>query len=398
MKPLAIIGLDPGTTASYVVLGLDGQVIKSAAAKDLPLSAIISHVIDVGQPLIVSTDKARVPSLVEEFSRKVGAEIVHPEQDLTREEKRQLLQAHNYYYKSHHQQDSLAAALFAYKRYRPRIEKINRYLTGDNQHNSPQHNLHGHEQEFTKIALKEGLHFSLIKELLTSTGTEQAIIRSVVQENRITRKDFLALYQSWARLKQDNEALERELGELQTIIAQLQQQQTITKTRTGNLPQKIKTLFQFKENRLHQLQRQIRQQQGITAQLRQGQEQLYRFITAAPHGQLIKKLNTLSQAEFERKKSILGIREGDVLFVYNTSVYSSRVLEALQNKNILLLSPRKVSSPVRQALAGVEFPGSFLEENEYFALVDPEVLQNYRQKPKIDSIVQEYRLSRKSTS
>lgn len=401
MKPLAIIGLDPGTTAGYVVLGLDGRVLTSAAAKNLPLAAIITAVMDVGQPIVVSTDKARVPSLVEEFSRKVGAEIVSPQQDLTREEKRQLLQEHNYYYKSHHQQDSLAAALFAYKRYRPRLEKINRYVAENILNTQDQQSLHGHEQEFTKIALKEDLHFALIKELVTGIGKEPAlvpVIRSVIQENKITKKDFLALYQRWARLKQDNEALEKELGELQTFITQLQQQQTITKTRARNLPQKIKTLFQFKENRLHQLQRQIRQQQGITAQLRQEQEQLYRFITTAPHGQLIKKLDTLSQAEFERKKSILGLGEEDVLFVHNTGIYSLQVVEALKNKNILLLSPRKVSSPIRQALAGGEFSGPFREENEYFALVDPEVLQNYRQRPKIDSIVQEYRLSRKSTS
>ncbi len=408
MKPLAIIGLDPGTTASYVVLGLDGQVMASAAAKNLPLSAIITAVMEVCQPLIVSTDKAKVPSLVEDFSRKLGTEIVAPAEDLTRREKRQLLQEQQQeqerqeqqqpYYKSHHQQDSLAAALFAYKRASPTLQKIKRYVA--------EHQLQPQEQEFTAIALKEKLNFALIRELLTGpsgtggtsteqTSAEQTIIRSVIQENKITKKDFLSLYQKLRELQEQKGLLERKLIELQASLAERQQQLSVSRTSKARVDQKIKQLFQFKESRLQQFHRQGQQQQQTINQLRNEIQELQRFIALLPRGTLIKKLKTLSQAEFEGKKSILGLGEGDVLFVHNTSIYSPQVLAALRDKNILLLSPRRVSLPVREALSGVEFLEPFQKENEYFALVDPDVLQNYRQRLKIDSLVQEYRLRRK---
>lgn len=397
MKPLAIVGLDPGTTAGYVVLGLDGQVLTSAAAKNLPLSAIIRQVMEIGQPLIVSTDKARVPSLVEEFSRKVGAEIVHPEQDLTREEKRQLLREENYYYKSHHQQDSLAAALFAYKRYRPRLEKINRYLAGNNQHNPQQHNLHGHEQEFTKIALKEDLHFALIKELVTGIGKEPAlvpVIRSVIQENKITKKDFLLLYQKLRERTGEKEILKKKMEQLQMTISQLQHQLQTARAQAGNIGRKINTLFQSKENRLQHRERQLRRQQGAITQLHQKGEELYRFIPQTSYHLLIKKLNTLGWEEFQKKKNILMISAGDIIFVQNPSIYSPKVLALLQDKDLLLLSPQRANSVLRQSFSCQAFSEKFWQENEYFALLKPEILEHCRSPPAIDAIVDNYRQAR----
>ena len=65
MKPLAIIGLDPGTSSAYTVLDLDGNVLHSHAAKELSLSQMITEIIQICQPIIVSTDKAKVPSFVD---------------------------------------------------------------------------------------------------------------------------------------------------------------------------------------------------------------------------------------------------------------------------------------------------------------------------------------------
>src|SRR3989338_505806 len=132
MKPLAIIGLDPGTTAAYVIVDLKGTILASSAAKELPLSQIISSIMTHCQPVIVATDKAKTPSLVEEFSRKIGAIIVAPEEDLLREEKRLSIEEAKLLglekLKTNHEYDALAAALFAYKKYLPRLQKIERYI------------------------------------------------------------------------------------------------------------------------------------------------------------------------------------------------------------------------------------------------------------------------------
>ncbi|MBI2665284.1 DUF460 domain-containing protein [Candidatus Woesearchaeota archaeon] len=74
-KPLAIIGLDPGTTSAYAILTLDGKIINCNSGKEMPLSIIIKEIVDLCRPVLVGTDKAKIPSFVEEFSR-IGFPLV----------------------------------------------------------------------------------------------------------------------------------------------------------------------------------------------------------------------------------------------------------------------------------------------------------------------------------
>ncbi len=78
MKPLMIVGIDPSTTCAYAVLDLNGNVLKTHSAREFSLSMMLSQVTEFSRPLIVATDKAKVPVFVEDFARKVGTKIVIP--------------------------------------------------------------------------------------------------------------------------------------------------------------------------------------------------------------------------------------------------------------------------------------------------------------------------------
>jgi uncharacterized protein len=122
MQPL-IVGLDPGTTSAYAVLDIDGDVIKVASERNAKLSDIIKDIISYGKPLLIGTDKEKVPSFVKKFAILTGANIVSPEEDLLLQDKRINIKT-----KNEHENDALASAFFAYEQNKKLFDRINNKL------------------------------------------------------------------------------------------------------------------------------------------------------------------------------------------------------------------------------------------------------------------------------
>ena len=87
-KKLLIVGIDPGITTAYAVLGIEGDLIHLNSFRQLDLKMLISEIIEFGKVVLVGTDKSKVPRLVEEFATKLGANVMCPSEDLKIEEDR----------------------------------------------------------------------------------------------------------------------------------------------------------------------------------------------------------------------------------------------------------------------------------------------------------------------
>lgn len=124
-KPL-VIGIDPGTTLGYAILNLDGEIKKLKSRKGLNLDSLISTVVKEGKVLVVGTDKNPVPSFVKGFCQKTGAKLIFPDEDLRVKEKRNLIKMKKT--KNKHERDALAAALFAHKKIKRLLKKIDIFL------------------------------------------------------------------------------------------------------------------------------------------------------------------------------------------------------------------------------------------------------------------------------
>ena len=111
-KNLLIVGIDPGITVGYAVLGIDGNLIGLGSSKALDLNSLISEIIKFGRVVLVGTDKFKTPSLVHAFATKLGAEVVNPKEDLKVEEKKESVS--DLKHANEHEGDALAAALLAY--------------------------------------------------------------------------------------------------------------------------------------------------------------------------------------------------------------------------------------------------------------------------------------------
>lgn len=121
MEPL-IVGVDPGSTSGVAAVNLDGELKLVKSRRNFPPREIIQEVIDIGHPVVVTSDKAKMPSKVEKIAASLGAERFIPGEDLEAERKKELGEGDN-----SHELDATASAFNAYNNLQREIEKIDRY-------------------------------------------------------------------------------------------------------------------------------------------------------------------------------------------------------------------------------------------------------------------------------
>ncbi len=123
-KPL-FVGLDIGTTTGLSIHDLKKNLLYLKSKKHFSTSNIIKQITVFGRPLIIATDKQKVPNKIKKIASSFNAKIFHPDHDLTVEEKERIV---NISMKDKHERDALAATLFAFKLYASQFNTIDRNL------------------------------------------------------------------------------------------------------------------------------------------------------------------------------------------------------------------------------------------------------------------------------
>jgi predicted RNase H-like nuclease (RuvC/YqgF family) len=78
-----------------------------------------------GRPLIIATDKEKIPNKIKKIASSFNAKVFNPDHDLTIEEKDRVV---NISMKDKHERDALAASLFAFKAHASQFNTIDRTL------------------------------------------------------------------------------------------------------------------------------------------------------------------------------------------------------------------------------------------------------------------------------
>ncbi len=391
MKQLSIVGLDPGTTTAGAVLDLNGKVLALFSSKELPLSKIIEKVVGVSLPVITSTDKAKVPALVEEFSRKAGCKLITPSVDLLREEKRRLIAEKGMKIADNgHEHDALAAALYAYQELLPRLQKIERFIS--------ENGLSKLKDEFTLLAMKEDeLNFNLIKDILTKPTEENKAIQKVLQEEHLTKRDFMRLFDKLRTEQTRNAFLSQQMGELHHQLHILEKENKKLGKSKNNFDQRVDAMLKFKEDRIKLFDHELKQVNELVTKLNNKVIRLFNFIGKTTSLQVLKKLDSLSKEEFKRKNEVLAVGDNDILLVTDTSVFSEQVISKLKSKDVIIVSMQKLGKFIMTQFPTAKLSAEdILEENEYFALSDLNVLQDkLNQRDVLGKVVEEYKEERK---
>jgi len=123
-KPL-IVGLDIGTTTGLSIHDLNKNLLYLKSRKHFSTSNIIKQIMIFGIPIIIATDKQKVPSKIKKIASSFNAKIFRPDHDLTIEEKERIV---NISMKDTHERDALAASLFAFKLYASTFNTVDRNL------------------------------------------------------------------------------------------------------------------------------------------------------------------------------------------------------------------------------------------------------------------------------
>ncbi|MFP4045575.1 MAG: DUF460 domain-containing protein [Candidatus Aenigmatarchaeota archaeon] len=127
MEPEKIIlGYDPGTTIGLAFVSLKGKVLGVVSKKHAGMDETINLIMEKGTPVLIATDKEKLPSTLEQLASNFKATVFSPEEDLSIEKKNELAEGHET--ENLHERDALAAALYAYYDHQNKLRKIDKRM------------------------------------------------------------------------------------------------------------------------------------------------------------------------------------------------------------------------------------------------------------------------------
>jgi uncharacterized protein len=387
-----IIGIDPGTTSSYAILDINGNLVDTSSSKEFGLSNILREVIDKGIPILVGTDKAKVPELIQQFSAKTGARIVLPNYDLKVEEKRNMVI--KYKYDNVHEMDSIASAIYAYNSYSALINKIKRYAELNNKKEIL--------ADIIILVIKEEISITDAAEYLDSRNEVKRIADKVILAKSQDKADFFKLYDQFKKVQKDNFLLRKYNSSLlkknEILRFNVERLEKHREKRISMNSKKIDLLFSHKEKTLAELNKKIKQNDNEIKTFRKDIESFITILGNINSYYVFKKLDNLGINEFEQKNSLFGFKYGDFIFVKNINVYNIKVIENLKDKVSLVLYQDKITTRAFDDISLEIMPVKEISFKEFdnFVLVQREIIDMKLEKKKIfKDIIKEYKESRK---
>lgn len=118
-----IVGIDGGKTAAIACIDLYGRPIRLFTGRYVGLSWFVDMIRDVGEPVIIASDKKKPDEIVKKLGAVFGAVVFSPQEDLTVEKKEELA---NRAFENLHERDALAAAKAAYNAYANKLKQASK--------------------------------------------------------------------------------------------------------------------------------------------------------------------------------------------------------------------------------------------------------------------------------
>ncbi len=389
-KQLLIIGVDPGTTLGYAAIDFDGNLVKVHSEKNLDLSSLISELIKLGKVLIVASDKEYNPDFVNKLAVKIGARVISPDYDLKVIEKRDFVR--DYETKNQHEVDALASALFALKKISPLLNKINIFV----EHYNKEHI----KQELIEFVVGKELNIRDAAEIIEEPEKQEIkIIKEVVEEKKLTEKDFLILYKKFKEARRDVSLLKEQNVKLKIQLTNLSKdyEYMFKQISKSQMDKKMQSLLEFKEKRIKFFDSELKKKQNEIKCMQGEITTLLYFLSRVNSSILLKKLDNLGLREFEKKKNILNIGEGDVLLVKDPDIFSEKAINEIKGKINIIIYKKPVSKNVESRLPFIFINGSTLsiEEDEYFGVTSRKDFEKIKSsKGILHKILQDYREER----
>ncbi len=391
---LLVVGIDPGTTTAYAILDLNGNIVSVKSAKNLGINALLSEVTQLGKIAVIGTDKAKIPSLVESFSAKTGARIVYPKEDLKVEEKKSMVR--EFKTENEHQDDALASSLFAFKRIKPVLGRIDAFVKENEKENV--------KDNITDLVLTKEVSIREAADIIENHDKEEArIIKNVIEEKTLRQNDFLKLYRIAKRYEKESSLLKRQNDNLKSQLKGLERKYSYfdPKVIATKIDKRLHRNILFKERNIDFLESEIGRKNDEIRKLHGSIRKFNGILSKINNIFVLKKLDNLGSVEFGRKQHFLNIEKNDILLVDNPNIISNEVINFLEGKAGIIITKTAASGKIRQkcGITFVNLERMGIEETELFAFAPRKEIENIlKSKDVLKSVIEDYKKSREYLS
>ncbi len=378
-----VAGIDPGTTVGWAVLDLHGKVLAVGSQKELDLDSLVALLTKLGKGIVIGSDKAKIPSFVEETATKLGARLVGPAQDVRVDEKR-VMTSH-LSFNNTHEMDALASALIAFKKIQPLLNKIRIFLEREKKL--------GLFEDVAELVLKEEISIRAASLLLTPKKDVKEEYQTFQEQKR--DEDIVQLYQALSRVRKDNAVLAGKNREWEEKVFTLEQQIQLLQQRTAGLvkPKTPADIARVKDGQIQSLSQRLKNSLQMQSKLMNVIERLEKLLLRQDKVPLL-RLEHLGWDDVMRNKEL--ITEGSVLFVDDANTMSNKAVEWLSSQGVqILICGRLPGHRARAQLPFACVPAEECELLNKIALVKRDWLDKVRaERVVLAKVVEEYKKER----
>jgi len=284
------------------------------------------------------------------------------------------------------------SAFFAFRKINPLLNKINIFVEHYKKENI--------KQELIEFVVGKELNIKDAAEIIEAPEKEEIkIIKEVVEEKKLTEKDFLVLYKKFKEAENDIKLLREQNTRLKDQVTAVKKdyEYMFRQISKSQVDKKMRSLLDFKEKRIKFFDDELRKKGQEIKSMQDEITTLLYFLSNIGSSVLLKKLDNLGLKEFENKRNMLNIKNDDVLLVKDPDIVSEKTINEIKDKVGVILYKKPISKKVESKLPFIFINANDLhiEENEYFGIVDMEEFEKIKSKKDLlHKIVDDYKKER----
>ncbi|UUX91492.1 DUF460 domain-containing protein [Methanoplanus endosymbiosus] len=323
-KKHLIVGIDPGTTFGFAALDYEANLIALKSSRQMSVADWIEEISVVGKPVIIATDKSRMPSTVEKIKRAFSAVPFIPAEEKRQEEKYSVTSG--YSYSNDHERDALYAALEAHKFFKNKFRNIERKIPA------------GVDLELVRTGLIRGMTpEQILGDILPESVDKK---RSEVLEGDLSagKDPKISQLEGMVRNLKDYAAeLEEKLAQKDAEIISLEKRLTSERSERSEV-RKRDAEIELRERNIKTFKKRLRSAERKNKRLLKQIDRLKRFADVQT-GEFIpfKVIPSLTKDSLRLLEDEFGINEGDIIYAGNTGGWGSTAVQMLSESSVQAL-------------------------------------------------------------
>lgn len=403
-----IVGLDPGTTTGIAALNLGGELVDLISARAMSSSDVIEWIAARGRPLVVATDVFPTPGAVEKVKRAFNAVLFSPGTDIPAEEK--IAMAKEFSYKNDHERDALAAAVYAFKKYKNKFLLVEKKVPPEI------------DPDEVKALVVKG--YSIENAIAELTELPEPEIRPpAIQVAADVAPDVAALKGQNMQLAEQVKTLRSYLDELRAEMAEKDACMRALNAKIERLRDKTAREIKrdqeirIREKEIERLRSILRSERKYIKKLKKSlsRQKKMEKIEEAKGMRRLKMLDAFSREAVASAQERWGLEAGDIVLLLDASGGGRTAADLLIERGIgAVVTDSEMVPAVREhfyekgipVFSRLELPVQMIDNLPFIRPQDLDAatarwkeqmkeLQAARQAERLESIIQEYRVERK---